>query len=259
MTGSVEVLTNDVHPDGGAITFVGHSNPTSGTVACDPVGHCTYTPNTSAVSGDQFTYTVRDSDGDEAIATVTVAAFNQFEEISSDGPLLYVDTGATLACAVEYEGDDLGSFFADFGCGTFLATGGTCCSGRRSCRKWKSSAATNCAHAAVAGRCDGHRNVRRSVQRRHDSVRGFDRSAHRTTLTATSRAKSRTGPMSRSRTRRHSHVPSRCTAGRLSARRQRYGPRAAGARGRGRVRIRRRPNLAMGAAERRKFVDRSGR
>ena len=121
---TMNVLANDVHPDGLTFTLVASTVPTSGSVTCDPVGSCTYTPANATVAGDSFTYTVRDSAGLEAVATVTVAAFAAFEEIASDGPLLYIDTGASLSCAVEYEGDDLGSFFADFGCGTFAAVGG---------------------------------------------------------------------------------------------------------------------------------------
>ena len=121
---SVNVLANDRHPDGLALELVANTSPSNGTVVCTAAGSCTYQPSASTVVGDTFTYTIRDTAGRSATSTVTVAAFAAFEEIESVGPLLYIDTGSSLSCAVEHDGDFLGSFFADFGCGTFAAVGG---------------------------------------------------------------------------------------------------------------------------------------
>ncbi|HEY3484932.1 MAG TPA: Ig-like domain-containing protein, partial [Ilumatobacteraceae bacterium] len=125
VNGALDLLANDADPDGGPLTFVGISDqPDSGSLVCDAVGVCTYTPANATVSGDEATYVVRDDDGVEASATVAIRAFAAFEEIESPGPILFIQGGSTLGCGAEYTGDDLGSFFAEFACGTFLASGG---------------------------------------------------------------------------------------------------------------------------------------
>ena len=122
---TIDLLANDSHPDGRPFTFNSASGTTNGTLDCDPAGVCTYTPNDVGIVGDQATYSVVDDVGKTATGSVTIRAFRSFEEIVSDGPLLYVDVGSTLSCATEYIGDDLGAFFADFGCGTFVAVNDT--------------------------------------------------------------------------------------------------------------------------------------
>ena len=123
--GVVDVLANDTHPDGLDLQFVSAGGTTNGSLSCTVSGVCTYTPNDATVVSDQATYTIRDERGTEAQGTITIRRFATFEEIASAGPLLYIVTGSSLACAVDYDADVFGAFFADFGCGTFLATGGT--------------------------------------------------------------------------------------------------------------------------------------
>jgi LPXTG-motif cell wall-anchored protein len=125
-SGVVDVLANDVDPDGSALTFVGLLDlPNQGTLDCTGAGVCTYTPSNADVSGDTASYTVRDEDGEEATGTIDIRTFASFEEIESTGPILYIQNGSTLGCGAEYAGDDFGSFFAEFACGTFVATGGS--------------------------------------------------------------------------------------------------------------------------------------
>ena len=124
--GVVDVLANDVDPDGSTLTFGGLVDaPTQGTLDCTSAGVCTYTPSNAVVSGDTASYTVRDEDGAETTGIVDIRTFASFEEIESTGPILYIQNGSTLGCGAEYEGDDLGSFFAEFACGTFVAAGGS--------------------------------------------------------------------------------------------------------------------------------------
>jgi PKD repeat protein len=123
--GSVNVLENDVHPDGIGFTFDGVVTPPSnGVLVCEADGLCTYTPDDDDVAGDTATYRVLDDRGATATATILIRPFAAFEEIESDGPILFIQTGSNLGCGAEYVGDDLGSFFAEFACGTFVATGG---------------------------------------------------------------------------------------------------------------------------------------
>ena len=71
-TGVLDVLANDVDEDGDAISVVSNSAAAHGTVACGPLGSCTYTAANGYVGGDSFTYTVRDASGREDTATVTI-------------------------------------------------------------------------------------------------------------------------------------------------------------------------------------------
>ncbi len=124
--GELDLLANDVDPDGSDLRFVGvDSGPTSGTLTCDTAGTCTYVPDDDTVSGDSATYTVENDRGVSATATVDILLFASFEEVVSDGPILYIQNGSTLGCGAEYVGDDWGSFFGEFACGTFFATEGT--------------------------------------------------------------------------------------------------------------------------------------
>ncbi|MGK2950649.1 MAG: Ig-like domain-containing protein, partial [Acidimicrobiales bacterium] len=45
----VDLLANDTHPDGLALTFVGATDPPQGTLVCDTAGLCTYTPDDDTV------------------------------------------------------------------------------------------------------------------------------------------------------------------------------------------------------------------
>ena len=67
------VLTNDSDVEGDALTATLIDTPAHGTVAFNVDGSFTYTPDTTFVDGDSFTYTVGDGLATSAAATVTIA------------------------------------------------------------------------------------------------------------------------------------------------------------------------------------------
>jgi outer membrane protein assembly factor BamB len=71
-TGTLDVLANDSDPDGDALTVVATTQPARGSVTCSALGACLYTSASREPGTDSFTYTVRDAQGEEAAATVTV-------------------------------------------------------------------------------------------------------------------------------------------------------------------------------------------
>jgi large repetitive protein len=66
------VLGNDADPDGDMLHVSYASDPAHGTVAVNPDGTITYTPDTGYTGPDTFTYTVSDGEGGTSIATVSV-------------------------------------------------------------------------------------------------------------------------------------------------------------------------------------------
>ncbi|NYE94491.1 hypothetical protein FHU41_000712 [Psychromicrobium silvestre] len=71
-TGTVNVLTNDVDPNGGQLTVSTCGTPAHGQVTCNPDGTATYTPNADFTGLDQFSYVVVNSSGDQASSTVVI-------------------------------------------------------------------------------------------------------------------------------------------------------------------------------------------
>ena len=73
---TIAVLANDSDPDGGdTVTLSGAVHGANGTVAVNPNGTVTYTPNNGFTGGDVFTYTVSDGHGgsDSGAVSVTVS------------------------------------------------------------------------------------------------------------------------------------------------------------------------------------------
>ena len=68
---SIDVLANDSDIDGGTLSIVSTSVPTSGT-ATIVNGQVVYTPGPNYNGGDSFTYTASDGQGGQAVATVTI-------------------------------------------------------------------------------------------------------------------------------------------------------------------------------------------
>lgn len=68
----VNALANDSDPDGDAIEVVSFTQPVNGTVIEVAPGQFHYKANAAFCGLDPFTYTIRDSAGNEATATVTV-------------------------------------------------------------------------------------------------------------------------------------------------------------------------------------------
>ena len=68
----VPVLANDSDPEPGSLTVASATQGAKGTTVVNPDGTVTYTPNAGETGEDTFTYLVVDSQGGEAVATVTV-------------------------------------------------------------------------------------------------------------------------------------------------------------------------------------------
>ena len=69
---TLNVLTNDVEPNGEEMTITSFTDPSNGTIEWLPDGTVTYTPNADFVGTDVFTYEVCDSNDLCSTATVTV-------------------------------------------------------------------------------------------------------------------------------------------------------------------------------------------
>ena len=77
-------LANDSDPDGDPLTAIKLTDPAHGTVALNPDGSFTYTPNPGYVGPDSFTYKVNDGHADSNAATVnlTVSAVAEIPTLS---------------------------------------------------------------------------------------------------------------------------------------------------------------------------------
>ncbi len=69
---TIAVLTNDGDLDGDEISLLAVGQPSQGTAVQNPDGTITYTPVPGFYGVDSFTYTIGDSNGNTAVATVTV-------------------------------------------------------------------------------------------------------------------------------------------------------------------------------------------
>lgn len=66
------VLANDTDPDGNPLSAALVGGPTSGTLALNPDGSFTYTPNAGYSGTDSFTYKANDGAADSNVATVSL-------------------------------------------------------------------------------------------------------------------------------------------------------------------------------------------
>jgi|CXWL01.1.fsa_nt_gi hypothetical protein len=100
---ALSVLANDSDPQGEALTVVAASDPGHGFAAVTSASQVTYSPNPGYVGVDSFQYTVRDSAGNTATATVSVTVvplepaigLNQGETPLSNGSSLDLGAVAT--------------------------------------------------------------------------------------------------------------------------------------------------------------------
>ncbi len=89
--------TNDCDPDGGALTVVSASTPSSGTATISGGGTgITYTPATNFVGTASFTYTVRDPQNATATAAVTVTIANRPPVAQADSVTTAFGTALTF-------------------------------------------------------------------------------------------------------------------------------------------------------------------
>jgi hypothetical protein len=71
---TVDVLANDVSPDGGTLSVTGVTQPANGRSLVNQDNTITYTPNAGYYGPDPFTYTISDDQGGTATATVEAMA-----------------------------------------------------------------------------------------------------------------------------------------------------------------------------------------
>lgn len=69
---TIDVISNDVDPDGGVITVTSADGATNGTIVINGDGSVTYTPDAGFEGTDSFDYTITDSDGLTDTATVNI-------------------------------------------------------------------------------------------------------------------------------------------------------------------------------------------
>ena len=70
---TIEVLSNDIDPDGDVITAsMGDTTPKNGTVILKPDGTAVYTPAEDFQGNDSFTYRIKDTEGETSSAEVTI-------------------------------------------------------------------------------------------------------------------------------------------------------------------------------------------
>ena len=88
----IDVLANDLDPDGDSLTVTNLSDPANGTAVLNPDGTVTYTGDQDFNGNDSFTYTPNDgaSDGNVVTVTITVNAVN-------DAPVGTDDDDPTMA------------------------------------------------------------------------------------------------------------------------------------------------------------------
>jgi large repetitive protein len=107
--GDTNVLANDSDPDGDALTIVGWTDATFGSVGCGTTD-CTYTPTDLGFSGtDSFTYTISDGNGgtDEGEVIVTVTPTNE-QPVADDDELEIAEDTAGNVDVLDGDTDDDG-------------------------------------------------------------------------------------------------------------------------------------------------------
>ncbi|MFE9235170.1 Ig-like domain-containing protein [Cellulosimicrobium funkei] len=87
-SGRIDVLSNDLIPEGSTVTVTGpDAGPSNGQVLVEEDGTVTYTPNLGFLGTDTFAYTITDQNGNVSTGTVTVTVVEETEGI----PLLASD------------------------------------------------------------------------------------------------------------------------------------------------------------------------
>jgi PKD repeat protein len=116
-TGTEDVLVNDSDPEADDLTLVATGAAGHGTVSCTPEGACLYTGDDGFQGDDTFDYTVEDSFGHRATATVTV-----FVSLAATAPSVL--TAATDDVSTAFEtAVDIDVLHNDSGPGTLRVTG----------------------------------------------------------------------------------------------------------------------------------------
>jgi LPXTG-motif cell wall-anchored protein len=108
---TIDVLVNDSDADGDVLTVVSTTQPANGTVAINPDGTITYTPDAGFTGVDTFSYAVADGNGSTTSATVTVTVSTENNPpVFTDDPTntsqtVTVGGSTTRLTAVDPDGD----------------------------------------------------------------------------------------------------------------------------------------------------------
>ena len=108
----IDVLANDTDPNGDPLEVVGVPTAGHGTVAVNPDGTLTYTPDENYNGPDTITYTITDPDGNEATSTVdvTVTPVNDAPDAVDDTRTTPINTPIIIPVLVndgDVDGDTL--------------------------------------------------------------------------------------------------------------------------------------------------------
>ncbi len=104
---TIAVLANDTDVDGDALVVQGVTQATRGSVAINANGTLTYTPNAGTFGTDGFTYTIRDTTGLLATASVTVAVagVNDPPDAINDSATIYEASGGVTILVLANDTD----------------------------------------------------------------------------------------------------------------------------------------------------------
>lgn len=94
------VLANDSDPDGDFIFVASNTNPSHGTVTVASNGAFTYTPSAGFAGSDSFTYTVRDTAGNERVGTCRITVNNTPPVAKVDAASVFNLAGQTVTIDV---------------------------------------------------------------------------------------------------------------------------------------------------------------
>lgn len=103
---TIAVLGNDTDPNGNALTVTGTGAATNGTVA-QSGNSVIYTPNAGFTGDDQFTYTIRDTDGNTATGNVFVRVNAPGGNLNAQADLYTVDMNSTANSFDVLSNDDV--------------------------------------------------------------------------------------------------------------------------------------------------------
>lgn len=96
---TINVLSNDVDPDGNTLTVTSLTQPAKGAAALNADNTITYTPNLNTNGSDSFTYTISDGNGgsDTATVDVTVSPVNDPPVAATDAATVAEEGTVTLS------------------------------------------------------------------------------------------------------------------------------------------------------------------
>lgn len=133
-TSTINVLSNDVDPDGDTLTVTAFTSPLNGGAVVQAGNTFVYTPVTNYSGNDTFTYTISDGKGHAATAMVTITVntgINQSPTANDDNVITAFNTATSainvLSNDTDPESDTLTvtTFISPPNGGTVLKTGNT--------------------------------------------------------------------------------------------------------------------------------------